>query len=109
MTDERVQIEFPGSGNQGSQVGYNAPGGIIKTYYNYPTGKSASVSTLKAPLILIACLERSETPPSPSLSIPFGPDADFVERGELLGQVQQKCAIPGSRTAMVGFGGVGYV
>ncbi|KAH7364016.1 putative kinesin [Rhexocercosporidium sp. MPI-PUGE-AT-0058] len=50
--------------------------------------------------------ERPETTPNPSIVIPFSRDADFVERG-ILDQIQQKCAVSGSRTALVGLGGVG--
>ncbi|KAH7305369.1 P-loop containing nucleoside triphosphate hydrolase protein [Rhexocercosporidium sp. MPI-PUGE-AT-0058] len=50
--------------------------------------------------------ERPETPPNPSIVIPFSRDADFVERG-MLDQIHQKCAVSGSRTALVGLGGVG--
>ncbi|KAG9241047.1 P-loop containing nucleoside triphosphate hydrolase protein, partial [Calycina marina] len=51
--------------------------------------------------------ERSETPPNPSIVIPFSRDTGFVERGSILDQIHQKCAILGSRTALVGLGGVG--
>jgi hypothetical protein len=54
-----------------------------------------------------ATLERPETPPKPSSTVPFRRDQDFVERGELLSQIEQKCAVPGSWTALVGLGGVG--
>ena len=52
-------------------------------------------------------LERPETPPNPSVVIPFSRDTDFVERGIILDQIYQKCAVLGSRTALVGLGGVG--
>ncbi|PQE24997.1 hypothetical protein CJF32_00009547 [Rutstroemia sp. NJR-2017a WRK4] len=52
-------------------------------------------------------LERSETPPNPSIVIPFSRDTDFVERGTILDQIYQKCTVSGSRTALVGLGGVG--
>ncbi|KAI2483738.1 TPR-12 multi-domain protein [Pyrenophora tritici-repentis] len=51
--------------------------------------------------------ERSETPPPPSILIPFAQDADFVERGTTLDQLQQRCAAPDARAALVGLGGVG--
>ena len=38
---------------------------------------------------------------------PFAPDADFVERGTTLDQLQQRCAAPDARAALVGLGGVG--
>ncbi|KAH6704282.1 hypothetical protein BKA61DRAFT_660865 [Leptodontidium sp. MPI-SDFR-AT-0119] len=50
--------------------------------------------------------ERPETPPNPSIVIPFSRDTDFVERG-ILDQMHQKCAVSGSRTALVGLDGVG--
>ncbi|OCL12963.1 hypothetical protein AOQ84DRAFT_274600, partial [Glonium stellatum] len=48
-----------------------------------------------------------ETPPVPSAVIPFSRDRDFVEPGTILKQIDQKCVVPGSRTALVGLGGVG--
>ncbi|KAH9211702.1 hypothetical protein DL95DRAFT_510730 [Leptodontidium sp. 2 PMI_412] len=53
-------------------------------------------------------VERPETPPNPSIVIPFSRDTDFVERG-ILDQIHQKCAVLGSRTALVGLGGVFWV
>ena len=47
------------------------------------------------------------TPPDPSSSIPFRRDPDFVDRGAILDDIHQKCALPASRTALVGLGGVG--
>jgi hypothetical protein len=38
--------------------------------------------------------------------IPFGRDTDFVEK-EIFDHIQAKCAAPGSRTGLVGLGGVG--
>ncbi|KAF2742021.1 hypothetical protein M011DRAFT_522455 [Sporormia fimetaria CBS 119925] len=51
--------------------------------------------------------DRPETPPNPSAIIPFGRDPDFIEPGTILEQIEQKCTAPGSRTALVGLGGVG--
>jgi hypothetical protein len=39
--------------------------------------------------------------------IPFARDADFVERGTILEQIQQRSAASGSQTALVGLGGIG--
>ncbi|KAG9196830.1 hypothetical protein G6514_003943 [Epicoccum nigrum] len=50
---------------------------------------------------------RPETPPPPSLVIPFGRDSDFVERGTILEDIGKRCATPDSWTALVGLGGVG--
>ncbi|KAF1976461.1 hypothetical protein BU23DRAFT_627867 [Bimuria novae-zelandiae CBS 107.79] len=51
--------------------------------------------------------KRRETPPQPSIVIPFSRDADFVERGHLLHKLCKKCALPDARHAIVGLGGVG--
>ncbi|MCJ1386364.1 hypothetical protein MMC17_009490, partial [Xylographa soralifera] len=51
--------------------------------------------------------QRPQTPPNPSAIVPFGRDTDFIERGAILDQIHYKCAVPGSRIALVGLGGVG--
>jgi hypothetical protein len=51
--------------------------------------------------------EQREVPQSPSSTVPFGPDSDFINRGSLLDQVHEKCAAPAGRIALVGVGGVG--
>ena len=56
-----------------------------------------------------ATLERPETPPKPSSNMPFRPDPDFVNRESIFNQIEEKCAVLGSRTALVGLGGVGLV
>ena len=60
--------------------------------------------------ILEALSKLSVTPPTlpcPSSTIPFGRDPDFVDRGAIVDQLHRKCALPASRTALVGLGGVG--
>ncbi|KAF2015155.1 hypothetical protein BU24DRAFT_493604, partial [Aaosphaeria arxii CBS 175.79] len=51
--------------------------------------------------------ERRETPPQPSIVIPFARDADFVDRGTLLDEFRERCTQPNARIALVGLGGVG--
>ena len=51
--------------------------------------------------------ERQETPPAPFASIPFSRDPDFVNRGDILNQIDQRCSEPAARVALVGLGGVG--
>ncbi|KAK7991027.1 hypothetical protein PG990_015307 [Apiospora arundinis] len=51
--------------------------------------------------------ERPETPPKPTILIPFNRDRDFVSRHTILSQVHNLCSEPASRTALVGLGGVG--
>jgi hypothetical protein len=54
-----------------------------------------------------AMLERPETPPKTSSNVPFLRDPDFVDRDSIFNQIEEKCAVLGSWTALVGFGGVG--
>ncbi|WPJ65283.1 hypothetical protein SMAC4_13902 [Sordaria macrospora] len=51
--------------------------------------------------------ERLETPPPPFATIPFSRDPDFVNRGDILDQIDQRCSEPAGRVALVGLGGVG--
>ncbi|KAJ5332325.1 P-loop containing nucleoside triphosphate hydrolase protein [Penicillium brevicompactum] len=51
--------------------------------------------------------DRPESPIEPLSTIPFRRDRDFVNRGTLLDQLQDKASVPGSRVALVGLGGVG--
>ncbi|KAJ6102772.1 P-loop containing nucleoside triphosphate hydrolase protein [Penicillium sp. IBT 16267x] len=51
--------------------------------------------------------ERPETPPPPLSTVPFRRDPDFVDRGVILDQIQEKGSTPGARLALVGLGGVG--
>ncbi|KAK5652950.1 hypothetical protein OQA88_9429 [Cercophora sp. LCS_1] len=73
-----------GPGNQGLQVGQNY--GSITTHLP---------------------LERPETPPKPFATIPFSRDPDFVDRGDILEQIDRRCSEPAARIALVGLGGVG--
>ncbi|KAK3938526.1 P-loop containing nucleoside triphosphate hydrolase protein [Diplogelasinospora grovesii] len=41
------------------------------------------------------------------VTIPFCRDSDFVNRGDILEQIHQRCSEPASRVALVGLGGVG--
>jgi hypothetical protein len=43
----------------------------------------------------------------PIFNVPFAPDADFVDRPDILAWVRQKLSWPGARAALVGLGGVG--
>ncbi|KAK4159493.1 kinesin light chain [Cladorrhinum sp. PSN259] len=75
-----------GPGNQGLQVGQSyAP---INAEFHLPP-------------------ERPETPPQPFATIPFSRDPDFVNRGDILDQIDKRCSEPAARVALVGLGGVG--
>ncbi|CAF3525353.1 unnamed protein product [Fusarium graminearum] len=85
MPEQVLSIAF-GDGNHGLQVGQsNAP---IHTTFN-----------LK--------LEPAEPTPPPFASIPFRRDPMFVNRGDVLEQIDRRCSEPASRVAIVGLGGVG--
>jgi hypothetical protein len=62
---------------------------------------------------LTAPVQQSEILLSPSSTVPFRRDADFVERkishdrGTLLEQIEQQCSAPAARVALVGIGGAG--
>ncbi|VBB77139.1 Putative protein of unknown function [Podospora comata] len=51
--------------------------------------------------------ERPETPPKPFATIPFSRDPDFVDRGDILEQIDRRCSEPAARVAFVGLGGIG--
>ena len=51
--------------------------------------------------------ERRETPPIPFATIPFSRDPDFVNRGDILDQIDERCSELPGRVALVGLGGVG--
>ncbi|KAH6621584.1 P-loop containing nucleoside triphosphate hydrolase protein [Chaetomium sp. MPI-SDFR-AT-0129] len=75
-----------GAQAQGIQVGQNY--GSINTEFHLP-------------------LERPETPPQPCENIRFSRDPDFVDRGDILDQIDKRCSEPAGRVALVGLGGVG--
>ncbi|KAK3688933.1 hypothetical protein B0T22DRAFT_512886 [Podospora appendiculata] len=51
--------------------------------------------------------DRPETPPKPFATIPFSRDPDFVNRGNIVDQIDERCSKPAARVALVGLGGVG--
>ena len=52
-------------------------------------------------------LYLASRPPKPSSTVPFRRDPDFVDRGDLLSRVDERCSQPAGRAALVGLGGVG--
>ncbi|KAK0617248.1 hypothetical protein B0T14DRAFT_262902 [Immersiella caudata] len=85
MSSSMQPVSF-GSQNQGVEVGLNY--GSITTEVHLPP-------------------ERPETPPQPFATIPFSRDPDFVDRGDILEQIDRRCSEPAARIALVGLGGVG--
>ncbi|KAH8704507.1 P-loop containing nucleoside triphosphate hydrolase protein, partial [Phaeosphaeriaceae sp. PMI808] len=62
------------------------------------TSSSRTVQVLQA---------QAEAPRLPTIVIPFPRNVDFVGRSAILDQIQQKCAVPCSRIALLGPGGIG--
>ncbi|KAH7119546.1 hypothetical protein B0J11DRAFT_582076 [Dendryphion nanum] len=77
--------------------------GLGSQYINYGTGSQYNAHTQN----IHVPPKPPETPPSPSCTIPFCHDPDFIDRGTLLDQVLKKCSAPASKIALVGLGGVG--
>ncbi|CAG8137416.1 unnamed protein product [Penicillium salamii] len=48
-----------------------------------------------------------ETPPEPCSTVPFGRDPDFVPRGSILEDIEDRCSSSTTLIALVGLGGVG--
>ncbi|KAJ5667624.1 hypothetical protein N7507_003488 [Penicillium longicatenatum] len=84
-----------GTANSGFQVGVNQ-GSIY-----------LSQGETNADYRRFSFLERSEPRFEPLSTVPFQRDPDFVRRDALFNQIHVKASIPGSRTVLVGLGGVG--
>ena len=75
-------------------------------------GHFTSPLTMLTPL-RPAPIEQPETSPSPSSTVPFRRDVDFVDRRRLSGcktlleHIEDRCRAAASRVALVGFGGAG--
>jgi len=79
-------------------------GTVILVRLSYP--RKPYIPNIRLGVQNIFGVPAPETPPNPSIVIPFSRDTDFVERA-ILDQIHQKCAVLGSWTALVGLGGVG--
>lgn len=95
-----------GKGTQNNNTGTGSQFIAHAQYFDLPPGRLGNEICLAA---LTVIPEPLESPPSPSCEIPFPRDLDFVDRGTLLDQINEKCSTPASWTALVGLGGVGYV
>jgi hypothetical protein len=56
--------------------------------------------------LLLTVLGAPFPQPTPSSTVPFRRDRDFVYR-EVLSDIQRRCSQPASRVALIGLGGVG--
>ncbi|KFA80243.1 hypothetical protein S40288_04572 [Stachybotrys chartarum IBT 40288] len=102
MSEQVAQCAMANGTNYGSQVVRND--GTINNAFHLPSGKVVLVFSSRTAL---TPSERAETPPQPFASIPFCPDRDFIDRGDLLDQVDRICSESPRRVALVGMGGVG--
>lgn len=75
----------------------------------YGEGEEHALLRLREEVAKRRGLNQAGMSPYPSIMLPFPRDAHFVERDALLDWMNAKCANPGSRTALVGLGGIGYV
>jgi tetratricopeptide (TPR) repeat protein len=66
-----------------------------------------SLISASEPSFLLTLSERPETPPPPFATTPFRRDPNFVNRGDILRKIHDRCAEPAGRVALVGLGGVG--
>src|SRR6266487_3727453 len=57
---------------------------------------------------MLLFLDRPSITPTPTSTVPFRRDRDFVCR-DILSEIHRRCSEPASRVALVGLGGVGYV
>ncbi|KAH0556857.1 hypothetical protein GP486_005356, partial [Trichoglossum hirsutum] len=73
----------------------------IRKYIQTLTYYHAAASSTLAPLT-----GQASSRPTPSSTVPFRRDRDFIDRGNLT-EIHRRCSQPASRTALVGLGGVG--
>jgi hypothetical protein len=101
-----------GNSNAGFQAGII--NGSVRAEFFAPPGMVLWI--VQHPHLANGCVlhvEPIETPPNPSILIPFSRDSDFVDRapaadsGTILDRITEEGRQPGSRAALVGLGGVG--
>ncbi|CAG8135882.1 unnamed protein product [Penicillium salamii] len=85
----------------GTQVGINS--GNVNVHHH--PGTSSTRRASKAELTVSPA--PPETPPEPCSTVPFGRDPDFVPRGSILEDIEDRCSSSTTLIALVGLGGVG--
>jgi hypothetical protein len=73
-------------------------------YFAVATRKSSTALTLSVHVVA----EGTAHQPKSICTVPFRRDHDFVDRGELLVELQQKLAPETTWAALIGLGGIGY-
>ncbi|KAK5651020.1 hypothetical protein OQA88_1811 [Cercophora sp. LCS_1] len=84
-----IQSTSFGPRNRGQQVGQNYR--TINAEFHLPPDKAPPFRRITTPLTFP---ERPETPPNPFATIPFSRDRDFVDRGDILEQIDKRCSEP---------------
>ncbi|ORY09124.1 hypothetical protein BCR34DRAFT_625896 [Clohesyomyces aquaticus] len=69
----------------------------------YGEGEEHALSRLKE----IANIRDPQSLQTASFNVPFRRDCDFVDRGDILSRVDERCSRPAGRAALVGVGGFG--
>ena len=77
------------------------------TFYARECQCTKLLSSLQSRKLILYLVSSPQAPPKPSSTVPFRRDPDFVDRGDLLSQVDERCSQPAGRAALVGLGGVG--
>jgi hypothetical protein len=72
----------------------------------YGEGEEHAISRLRKEIVGLGNHQALRKPCS---NVPFRKDDDFVDRGDFLSRIDQRCLRSGGRAALVGFGGFGYV
>ena len=77
------------------------------TFYARECQCTKLLSSLQSRKLTLYLVSSPQAPPKPSSTVPFRRDTDFVDRGDLLWRVDERCSQPAGRAALVGLGGVG--
>ncbi|KAK3296679.1 uncharacterized protein B0H64DRAFT_106668 [Chaetomium fimeti] len=92
---------FSGPGNQAMHEG------SIDDRFVEMLGGSTGMTLEPTRNYFRSALTPFEPPVRPLALIPLPRDRDFVDRGDILDQIRQRCSEPAGRVALVGLGGVG--
>ena len=95
MTTQPASASF-GPENHGAQVGLNY--GTVSTEIHLLPRKARTPHAGPGPQLTSDSVERTETPPQLfATTIPFSRGGDFVDRGDIVHQLIQRCFEPAAR------------
>jgi hypothetical protein len=86
---------------------YNETGGATNFYLNSALTSTRACAYSVARELSFKIGNSPRGTPKPSSNVPFRKDDDFVERGDILIRIDERCSRPAGRAALVGFGGFG--